>query len=150
MTEAWTLGGGSRRRRFRYLGSVATGVEVLFTKSSMRVSSGLFAGIVNAFAGRTIPGGFSQSNPTPGGLGEWVARYSRLLNETTLTPRHASYVAAVLVGEGYASGARQGNAIYLTFPRDADDGMATVLPEVLPPPAAWQEEEGGKEKLAER
>jgi hypothetical protein len=136
MNEAWTLGRGLRKRRFVYVGSVATGVRVIFRSSVMRVSAGFFWALLGRFAGYSVKGGFSQTKATRGGLGEWVAQYSRLLNETALTPRHASFVAAVLVNEGYAESTLEGNAICLTF-RTAEAGQGSLLmPKLLPPEEA--------------
>jgi len=46
--------------------------------------------IQGEFKNRTIPGGFSMTNPIPGGFGEWIQ------NNSSLTPRHGSHIAAVL------------------------------------------------------
>jgi hypothetical protein len=136
MNEAWTLGHGLRKRRFVYVGSVATGVQVIFHNSAMRVSAGFFRALLGRFAGCSVKGGFSQTKPTPSALGEWVSQYSRLLNETSLTPRDASFVAAVLVNEGYAEATLEGNAVCLVFP-PADAGQESLLvPRLLPPEMA--------------
>jgi hypothetical protein len=136
MKEAWTLGRGLRKRRFGYVGSVTTGVQVVFRTSVARVSAGFFRALLGQFAGCRVRGGFDQTMPTPGGLGEWVSQYSRLLNETGLTPRHASFVAAVLVNEGYAEATLEGNAICLIF-RAAEAGQVSLLvPRLLPPEGA--------------
>lgn len=43
-----------------------------------------------AFENRLVPGGFSMTDPTLGGFGDWVQE------NTPFTPRHASHIAAVL------------------------------------------------------
>ena len=42
------------------------------------------------FKNKTVMGGFSMTDPIPGGFGEWVQ------NNSKFTPRHASHIAAVL------------------------------------------------------
>jgi len=42
-----------------------------------------------------------MTSPTPGGFGEWVQGKSGRLNKTSLTPRHGSFIAAILREEGY-------------------------------------------------
>jgi hypothetical protein len=46
------------------------------------------------FSGKTVRGGFSMTNPTLGGFGEWIeqnsSRYGR-----SLTPRHGSFIACM-------------------------------------------------------
>ena len=39
---------------------------------------------------KAVPGGFSMTNPIPGGFGEWIQKNS------SFTPRHGSHIAAVL------------------------------------------------------
>ena len=46
--------------------------------------------IVTTFKGKTIPGGFSMTDPIPDGFREWVR------DNTPYTPRHGSHIAAVL------------------------------------------------------
>jgi hypothetical protein len=46
--------------------------------------------IQSEFKNKTVPGGFSMTNPIPGGFGEWIQ------NNSPLTPRHGSHIAAVL------------------------------------------------------
>ena len=53
--------------------------------------------------------------PTSDGLGEWVQNNSRRLNKVSLTPRHASFIAAILVSEGKITSRLRGNAVYLHF-----------------------------------
>jgi len=56
-----------------------------------------------------------MTDPTPGGLGEWVQEHSRELNDVALTPRHASFIAAILVHENLIRSSLHRNAVYLHF-----------------------------------
>ena len=115
----WTLGRDSKQTPFSYTGSVKTGAQLLFS-GKPRISSDFFKAILAKFRGETISGGFSMTAPTQGGLGEWVRDNSSCLNGRKLTPRHASFIAAILQHEEYITSHLQGNAISLTFPDDAE------------------------------
>ena len=56
-----------------------------------------------------------MTDPTPEGFGEWIqensSRYGR-----SLTPRHGSFIAAILVHEGYIQSSLHRNAVILHFP----------------------------------
>jgi len=110
-----TLGRPHRATEFNYGGNVDDGVTLLF-KGNPQISSDFFQAILVSFNGQTIPGGFNMTNPTPGGFGEWVNNNSVELNVQRLTPRHASFIAAILVHEGRIESELQGNAVYLHFP----------------------------------
>lgn len=114
MSKIWTLGHPSKRTQFRYYGSVETEVTIHFMMEQV-IPSRLFKEILMEFRGRTIPGGFSMTDPTPGGLGEWVANHAEPLIGTRLTPRHASFIAAILVHEGKIRSSLKGNAVMLHF-----------------------------------
>ena len=114
MTTIETLGGPARRRTFTYRGSVSSGV-VLMHGVPTPIDRELFDAVRRAFSGRTIPLGTGRTNPTPGGLGEWLAQSSRTVNRRALTSGHAAFVAAILVHEGLARAHRKGNAVYLHF-----------------------------------
>jgi hypothetical protein len=101
-----TLGKGIE---FVYTGSVDTGVVIHYGHADVPVKAELFRAILNEFRGREIPGGFSMTNPTPGGLGEWVSAHSHL------TPRHASHIAAILVHEELARSTKRGRAVFVQF-----------------------------------
>jgi hypothetical protein len=109
-----TLGPPGKRTQFTYSGEVQTGV-ILHFSGNPRVSAEFFAAILDEFRGQTIPGGFSMTNPTQGGLGEWVQNNSHRLNTVSLSQRHASFIAAILVNEGYITSSLRGNAVYLHF-----------------------------------
>jgi hypothetical protein len=114
MQKIWTLGSNNRRTQFTYSGSVDTGVTLHFT-GTPQISSALFRAILTRFKGKTLAGGFSMTDPTPGGLGQWIAENSKRLNSVKLNPRHGSFIAAVLVHEGFITSSLKGNAIYLHF-----------------------------------
>jgi hypothetical protein len=50
-----------------------------------------------------------MTSPTRGGLGEWIQANS------SLSTRHASHIAAILVYEGFIRSRLKGNAVYLHF-----------------------------------
>jgi len=114
MPTIMTLGSPGRRTRFSYSGSVSDGATLQFT-GNPHILPGYFQEILGHFAGRTIPGGFNMTDPTSGGLGIWVRDNSRMLNGTMLTPRHTSFIAAILVNEGRITSSLRGNAVYLHF-----------------------------------
>jgi hypothetical protein len=76
----------------------------------------LFSEAMRHFAGKKVYGGFSQDSPTPGGFGEWVEGESPRLNSRKLSPRHGSFIAAILVAAADVRCELEGNAIVLHFP----------------------------------
>lgn len=111
-----TCGAPARATYFEYNGTVAAGVEILFPTATANVSAGFLDAITSTFAGREIRGGFSMDNPPPGGLGAWVKENSAKLNGVALTPRHASFIAAILRDAGLLTVRLDGNTVYLRFP----------------------------------
>jgi hypothetical protein len=110
-----TLGAGGKATEFAYEGNVKVGVTLLFA-GKPQVQASFFDAILGHFAGQEVPGGFSMTNPHPHGLGAWVEDNSRQLNGHKLTPRHASFIAAVLQHEGYISSHLDGSSVALVFP----------------------------------
>ena len=110
----WTLGHPSRRKQFEYSGDVSKGV-ILHFSGNPHISSNFFQAILNEFRGRTIKGGFSMTDPISGGLGEWIQNNSTRLNPVSLTPRHGSFIAAILVHEGFITSNLVGHRVYLNF-----------------------------------
>jgi len=104
-----TLGSPGKRKEFNYTGDTLTGVTLHFDNGNPRISANLFQTILETFEGQTIPGGFCMTSPTRGGLGEWVQQNS------SLSPRHASHIAAILVHEGLIMSRLLGNSVYLHF-----------------------------------
>jgi hypothetical protein len=56
-----------------------------------------------------------MDNPPADGFGKWVQDNSELLNGRHLTPRHASFIAAILRNEEYLNCRLDGNAVLLDF-----------------------------------
>lgn len=115
MPRIWTLGHPSKRTQFDYTGDVDNGVILQFS-GNPRISSEFFKAILNEFRGRRIAGGFSMTDPVSGGLGEWLQNNSNRLNPVGLTPRHATFIAAILAHEGFITSDLDGNTVYLDFP----------------------------------
>jgi hypothetical protein len=115
MPKISTLGPPRKRTEFTYTGDTQTGVTLHFTSGKPRVSAEFFKAIIDEFRGRTVPGGFREDLPKPRGLGEWVENNSAKLNVIRLTPRHASFIAAILVHEGLITSSLRGNGVYLHF-----------------------------------
>jgi hypothetical protein len=113
MPEISTLGSLGKRTLFTYSGSVETGVTLDYT-GTPKVSAQFFKMIRKVFAGKIVRSGFSMTDPPKGGFGEWVRDNSSSYNTQTLTPRHASHIAAILVHEGYAGSYLEGNAVKIT------------------------------------
>lgn len=82
---------------------------------SIRIMPELFDAVRREFSGRTIPLATGRTNPTPGGLGEWLARNSKTVNRRTLTSGQASFVAAIMLHEGLARAHLKGTAVHLKF-----------------------------------
>jgi hypothetical protein len=114
MQKIWTLGSTNKRTQFIYSGHVDSGVTLHFT-GTPQISPAFFKAILIQFKGKTIAGGFSMTDPTPGGLGQWIAENSKRLNTVKLNPRHGSFIAAILVHEGFITSSLKGNAVYLHF-----------------------------------
>lgn len=115
MPKIWTLGSANRRTQFTYAGSVSTSVTLMFTGKPY-ISSEFFRTVLARFKGSIVAGGFNMTDPTPGGLGQWVEKNSKRINSLSLSPRHASFIAAILVHEGLITSSLKGNAVYLHFP----------------------------------
>jgi hypothetical protein len=78
-------------------------------KTDGRKTAELFHAILHTFKGETIPGGFCMSRPTKRSLGWRMG---------LLFPRHASFIAAILVHERYITSSLKGNSVILHFPSD--------------------------------
>src|SRR5467141_4177666 len=100
---------GRNPKEFSYSGSVRTGV-VLCQSSHPRIDAAFFDAALSHFAGQPVPGGFRQDDPPPGGFGEWVQNASLTLNSRKLTPRHGSFMAAILCDEARVKPSLDGNA----------------------------------------
>jgi len=90
-----TWGGNSQ---FDYSGSVATGTDIHYgTKSKYRIkiSGSQYAELLAHFGGQEVLVGTDRVDPPSGSLGEW-------LKKNVTQTASASYVAPILVQEGYA------------------------------------------------
>jgi hypothetical protein len=114
--ELNTLGAGRKKRLFLYRGSVKTGV-VLLQSGKPRIDAGFFMEALCHFSGKQVVGGFREDAAPPGSFGEWVDRSSSLLNSRKLTPRHGSFMAAILCAECGVQPSVKGKKIVLEFPR---------------------------------
>ena len=115
MPTIFTCGGPAKRTQFTYEGDFDNGVTIQFASGDTRITHGLLKAAIDYFRGREVKGGFSMTNPTPGGFGQWVETNSRALNATPLTPRHGSFIAAILREMGYLQCHLDGNAVILEF-----------------------------------
>ncbi len=115
MPTIHTLGHPSKQIEFTYTGSVTVGVTLDFTGEPM-MSAEFFRAILNCFKGSTVKVSFNMTGPLMGGFGTLVDSYSQVKNTTGVSQKHASFIAAILVHEGYISTTQQGNAVYLHFP----------------------------------
>lgn len=116
MPRTTTCGAPHQATQFDYNGTVASGVQILFTKTpSAHVSAAFLEAMRRTFSGREIRGGFNMTDPSPGCLGEWVRNSSAALNGNVLTPRHASFIAAILRDAGFLSVRLDRNTVYLNF-----------------------------------
>jgi hypothetical protein len=110
-----TLGSPRKRTEFFYSGSVQSGV-VLQQSGNPKVNADVFTEALKHFSGKRVYGGFSEDNPRPGGFGDWLQRESLRLNSRKLSPRHGSFVAAILCAEAQVRSDLEGNAVVLHFP----------------------------------
>jgi hypothetical protein len=110
-----TCGGPQRATEFSYEGTVQAGIVIMFDTVNVTLRTEFLQAIITEFRGRTIRGGFKMDDPPPDGFGRWVQDNSNLLNGQSLTPRHASFIAAILRHEGYLNCRLDGNAVILDF-----------------------------------
>lgn len=114
MKRIQTLSHTGKRAWFEYTGDCRNGV-VLLHNAPVRVSGALFSAALDHFGGRTVVGGYSMTDPPPDGFGAWVAVHSKALSGRALSPRHASFIAAILVNETHVRHSLRGNAVWLHF-----------------------------------
>jgi len=115
MPKTITCGTSAKATEFNYSGSMQNGIVIHFKTTSVRIDSTFLQAVIKKFSGKKVPGGFSMDNPTRGGLGIWVRDNSRVLNSEHLTPRHASFIAAILRDAGFLTSTTDGNAVILNF-----------------------------------
>lgn len=115
MPIAFTCGGLNKRTQFQYEGNLDDGVIIYFPSGNIKIDHDFFMAIINHFKGKEILGGFSMTNPPPDGFGQWVKSNSKRLNRKGLTPRHGSFIAAVLRDMGFLQCRLAGSAVILKF-----------------------------------
>jgi hypothetical protein len=115
MPTIFTCGSLGTRTEFTYEGNIDNGVILKFASGNTEISTKFLKTAIDHFKGKEVRGGFSMTRPTPGGFGEWVQNESKILNSASLTPRHGSFIAAILQKEGYLRSVLAGNAVILKF-----------------------------------
>ena len=112
MKTIHTLGSTNKRVQFSYEGNCSNGVTIYFEGgNSFNVSSEKILNVLEHFQDQEVRGGFSMTAPPAGGVGEFISSLSN-----SLTPRHASFICAVMVNEGLVASWLEGNAVCLIFP----------------------------------
>ena len=95
MIELKTLSKGSP---FRYEGSIKNGIEILYGKSNEKiVPQEILESLIKNFSNKTVPIETTRTieDLNEGSLGHW-------LNKNINGPVITSYIASILVHEGYA------------------------------------------------
>lgn len=110
MPTIHTCGPANKRTEFTYHGTATDGVT-LEHATPHQIPASVFRAVLERFQGQTVPAGVTANNPTPGGIGEFIGGLG--LGQT---PRHGSFLCAILCHEGLATSTLRGNAIYITFP----------------------------------
>ena len=105
-----TCGPEHVRTSFTYRGNEQQGITIEFETGDFTIDAEIIRNVLNHFRGRQVRGGFSMTDPTPGGVGEYLAGLGN-----SLTPRHASFLCAVLRYEGLVNCALDGNAVVVAF-----------------------------------
>jgi hypothetical protein len=93
-----TMATWSGDSQFDYSGSVATGTDIHYgtnTKYRIKISESKYAELLTHFGGQEVLVGTNRVKPPSGSLGEW-------LKKNVTQTASASYVAPILVQEGYA------------------------------------------------
>ena len=84
------------RSEFKYTGSVETGTEITYGKGfKVRVSAQQYNRLRKNFINDVVSVGTTRTDPPKGSLGSW-------LQENVTRTAIASYVAPILIIEGYA------------------------------------------------
>jgi len=115
MPTIFTCGGPSKRTKLTYHGDLEKGVTIKFESGNATVSNAFLKATIEHFKGKEVRGGFSMTNPTPGGFGQWIKDNSKTLNKIPLSPRHGSFIAAILQDLGCLDSSLNGHAVILKF-----------------------------------
>ncbi len=105
-----TCGHESKRTSFSYRGNIEEGIIIEFESGDFEVAPEIILNVLNQFRGQRVFGGFSMTEPTSGGVGEYLAQLGH-----GLTPRHASFLCAALRNEGVVTCELNGNAVVVIF-----------------------------------
>ena len=105
-----TCGPENVKTRFTYRGSSQEGITIEFETGDFTIGAAIIQNVLNHFQGQRVRGGLSMTDPTPGGVGEYLAGLGN-----ALTPRHASFLCAVLRHEGLVNCELDGNAVVVAF-----------------------------------
>mgnify|MGYP000500500280 CR=1 FL=1 len=105
-----TCGHESKRTEFSYSGSVEQGVVIEFDSGNFEIDANIIRSVIENFSGQEVLGGFSMSDAPPGGVGAFLTQQA-----TKLTPRHASFLCAILNHENHAKCSLSGNAVIIKF-----------------------------------
>lgn len=105
-----TCGPEVRRTEFSYRGNAQDGITLEFDSGDFEITAQTIAATLQHFRGRTVQGCVSMTAPSPGGVGEFLQEQGQ-----GLTPRHASFLCAVLQNEGLVNCSLNGNAIIVKF-----------------------------------
>lgn len=105
-----TCGSAKVRTTFSYKGTTQEGIIIQFASGDFVINAAVIQKVLNHFKGKRVPGGFSMTDPTSGGVGEYLASQGY-----GLTPRHASFLCAALKHEGFVNCDLKGNAVMVTF-----------------------------------
>lgn len=105
---------GNNPRTFLYNGDALHGVVIQHTNATYKVSHAVFSDLLDHFIGKIVPGGFSTTNPIPGGVGEYLSHQTI----QPLTPRHGSFICAILRHENFVTCRTEGNTIMVHFLRN--------------------------------
>ena len=100
---------------FNYSGSIEEGVTINHTSGDVPVRAEFFNSIIDQFRGQTVRGGFKMDDPPSNGLGWWVQEHSAAQNGRRLTPRHGSFIAAILRDAGVLECSMDGRSVVLKF-----------------------------------
>lgn len=99
MNEFTELITWSGRCKFRYTGSVKSGVKILYgsdSKYAVTLTSADFVRLPDHFAGRKVRLNTSRTAALPGSVGDWIRSN---ITKTAIT----SCLGPILISEGYAS-----------------------------------------------
>jgi hypothetical protein len=98
MNEFTELITWSGRSKFRYTGSVKSGVKILYgsdSKYTVTLNSADLVRLLDHYAGRKVRLNTSRTGALPGSVGDWIRTN---ITKTAVT----SYLGPILTSEGYA------------------------------------------------